>query len=54
MIHPPWNFHYKIANVQLGKMVRFGAFLFLGYLSDVNVCDFIVDVGVSDSIEISG
>ena len=52
-MNPPWNFLYKIANVKLGKMVRFRAFLFWGYLSNVNVSDFIVDVGVSDSIEIS-
>ena len=34
-------------------MVRFRAILCLGYLSSVNVCNFIDDLGVSDSIEIS-
>ena len=34
-------------------MVRFRAILCWGYLSSVNVCNFIDDLGVSDSREIS-
>ena len=51
--NPPWNFLYTIATVKLGKMVRFNPLLCLGYLPSINVCNFIEDLGVSGSIEIS-
>ena len=44
---------YPLENYKLRNMVRFRAILCLGYLSSVNVCNFIDDLGVSDSIEIS-
>ena len=52
VFHPPWNFPYRIATVKLGKMVRFNP-LVEGYLPSVNACNFIEDLGVTDSIEIS-
>ena len=51
--NPPWNFLYTIATVKLGKMVRFNPLLCLGYLPSINVCNFIEDLGVSGSMEIS-
>ena len=44
---------YPLENYKLRNMVRFRAILCWGYLSSVNVCNFIDDLGVSDSIEIS-
>ena len=44
---------YPLENYKLRNMVRFRAIFCLGYLSSVNVCNFIDDLGVSASIEIS-
>ena len=47
------SLQYPLENYKLRNMVRFRAILCLGYLSSVNVCNFIDNLGVSASIEIS-
>ena len=55
--HSSWfkfsSLQYPLENYKLRNMVRFGAILCWGYLSSVNVCNFIDDLGVNDSTEIS-